>query len=387
MEYHASLAMYVACRADRRSLAIEDETGARFEIHPRWLRERCQGEASIDQRTGQRLFNPSDLAPDLAIIEVEETAPGLLRVAFSDGHVSVFAAEAVLAEARRPADDDFTPTPEPWTATLSPLPRAHWAETADPPALRAMLAQYLRLGFLILDGVPTAPGSVLAVARRFGFVRDTNFGALFDVRSVPEASDLAYTSLSLDPHTDNPYRDPVPGIQLLHCLVNATSGGLSTLVDGLAVAETLRRTAPEAFALLASTPLRFLYRDRDTELVACAPQIECDAAGRVRAVHCSPRLDFTAFRPASELDRLYRAKTEFDLLCRAPEFEIRFKLDPGELLLFDNRRLLHGRTGFDPAEGPRHLQGCYIDGDGPRSLYRVLNRGEVSWARRSASWR
>jgi gamma-butyrobetaine dioxygenase len=42
--------------------------------------------------------------------------------------------------------------------------------------------------------------------------------------------------------------------------------------------------------------------------------------------------------------------------------------------MFDNRRLLHGRTAFDTNEGERHLQGCYIDSDGPRSLYRVLNR-------------
>jgi len=369
--------MYVACRADDRSIAFENQGGARIEIHPRWLRERCMSDASIDQRTGQRLFNPSDLPSDLAVTEVVETAPGLLRVGFSDGHVSVFSAEALLAEARRSDDDDGAPAPETWMATLGTLPRAHWRDTQDPKALRAMLSDYLRLGFLILEGVPTEPGSVLAAGRRFGFVRDTNFGELFDVRSVPEASDLAYTALSLDPHTDNPYRDPVPGIQLLHCLVNETQGGLSTLVDGLAVAETLRRTAPADFALLAATKLRFLYRDRDTELVACMPQIECDAAGRVHAVHCSPRLDFTGFRPAAELDRLYRAKTEFDRLCRAPEFEIRFKLDPGELVMFDNRRLLHGRTDFDPAEGLRHLQGCYIDGDGPRSLYRVLNRGEA----------
>src|SRR5271156_3437635 len=98
--------MYVACRADRRSIAFEDERGSRFEAHPRWLRERCSSDASIDPRTGQRLFNPSDLAPDLAIAGIEETAPGLLRVAFSDGHVSLFEAEALLAEARRPAEDD-----------------------------------------------------------------------------------------------------------------------------------------------------------------------------------------------------------------------------------------------------------------------------------------
>ncbi|QVM88949.1 TauD/TfdA family dioxygenase [Pseudomonas lalucatii] len=41
----------------------------------------------------------------------------------------------------------------------------------------------------------------------------------------------------------------------------------------------------------------------------------------------------------------------------------------GELMLFDNSRVLHGRTRFDPSEGPRHLQGCYIDLDGPRERY------------------
>jgi gamma-butyrobetaine dioxygenase len=81
-----------------------------------------------------------------------------------------------------------------------------------------------------------------------------------------------------------------------------------------------------------------------------------------------------ALAPPETLARYYRARRAFDHLLRSPEFEIRFKLDTGELLIMDNRRLLHGRTGFDPAEGLRHLQGCYIDIDGPRSLYRVLRR-------------
>ena len=51
---------------------------------------------------------------------------------------------------------------------------------------------------------------MLKVASTFGFTRDTNFGAMFDVRSTPNAIDLAYTSIPLDPHTDNPYRSPVP---------------------------------------------------------------------------------------------------------------------------------------------------------------------------------
>jgi gamma-butyrobetaine dioxygenase len=97
----------------------------------------------------------------------------------------------------------------------------------------------------------------------------------------------------------------------------------------------------------------------------------------VRAVHFSPRLDFVPLAPPAELAGYYRARRAFDHLLRSPEFEIRFLLNAGELVMMDNRRLLHGRTGFDPAEGLRHLQGCYIDIDGPRSLYRVLRRRSV----------
>lgn len=64
-----------------------------------------------------------------------------------------------------------------------------------------------------------------------------------------------------------------------------------------------------------------------------------------------------------------------DLAVTDPGFELRFKLDPGELMMFDNIRVLHGRTEFDPNEGPRQLQGCHIDREGLRSLYRVACRG------------
>src|SRR6185503_854618 len=122
------------------------------------------------------------------------------------------------------------------------------------------LRQFLETGFVVFSGVPIRPGSLIRVGGAFGFTRETNFGALFDVRSTAEASDLAYTSLPLDPHTDNPYRDPVPGVQLLHCLVNETSGGLSTLVDGFAAAQELKARDPDAFDLLSRTPVRFRYQ-------------------------------------------------------------------------------------------------------------------------------
>ncbi len=355
-------------------LLLERAGGGSFAIHPLWLRERCRDVASMDLKTQQRLADPSDFDLALSIVSLTQPSPGSFRVKFSDGHEASFSAADILEEAALAPNDHDCPPLTLWDGALTDLPRARWRADAGESERLTWLEAFLTLGFVIFEGVPTTPGTVLKVGSMFGFTRETNFGALFDVRSTPDATDLAYTSVSLDPHTDNPYRAPVPGIQLLHCLVNETSGGLSTLVDGFAVAQTLRASEPEAFGVLSATPVRFKYIDADTELTASAPPIELDVTGAVKAIHFSPRLDFVPLFAPEQLDAYFRARRKFDQRLRAPQFEIRFLLKAGDLVMFDNCRLLHGRTGFNPVEGLRHLQGCYIDIDGPRSLYRVLRR-------------
>lgn len=367
-------------------LVLERAGGQPFAIHPLWLRERCRDAASIDLKTQQRLADPSDFDLALKIVSVTQPSPGSFRIRFSDGHEASFSAADILAEAALAPNDHDCPPLTLWDGTLAQLPRARWHADASESERLAWLESFLTLGFVIFEGVPTTPGTVLKVGSMFGFTRETNFGPLFDVRSTPDATDLAYTNVSLDPHTDNPYRAPVPGIQLLHCLVNETTGGLSTLVDGFAVAQTLRDAHPEAFRVLTGTPVRFKYIDADTELTASAPPIELDVTGAVKSIHFSPRLDFVPLFEPQRLEAYFGARREFDQRLRAPQFEIRFLLRAGDLVMFDNCRLLHGRTGFDPAEGLRHLQGCYIDIDGPRSLYRVLRRrrAQAAAVRRSA---
>ena len=367
-------------------LILERGDGTAHAIHPLWLRERCRDAASMDLHTQQRLQDPSDFDLELRILGVSQPAAGMFRVRFSDGHEASFSAAEILAEAALADNSHDCPAPRLWNGTLTQFPRAQWRAAPAPAELMSWLEAFLTYGFVIFEGVPTQPGTVLTVGSMFGFTRETNFGPLFDVRSTPNATDLAYTAMSLDPHTDNPYRAPVPGIQLLHCLANETTGGLSTLVDGFAVAQGLREAHPQAFEVLSHTPVRFKYLDADTELTASAVPIELDVTGGLRAIQFSPRLDFVPLFPPERLDVYYRARRLFDHRLRAPDFEIRFLLKAGDLVMFDNCRLLHGRTGFDPAEGLRHLQGCYIDIDGPRSLYRVLRRqlGQAASVRRSA---
>lgn len=355
-------------------LSIEHSPGNRFAIHPLWLRERCKDSKTVDLRTGQRLEDPSDFDLGLGLAAVAEVAAGRYRIRFTDGHEADFLEREIIAEAALPAGDHDTPTPQLWDGGLKDVPRGTWTQAPSDTVKAGWLESFLKLGFIIFSGVPTEPKTVLKVGSAFGFTRDTNFGAYFDVRSVPDACDLAYTSLFLDPHTDNPYRSPVPGVQLLHCLVNETSGGLSTLVDGFAAAETLRAQDPQGFEVLVRTPVRFRFKDTDTELVRSSPLIEVDGTGRLEAINFSPRLDYVPLLSPPQLAAYFRARKLLDHLLRSPQNEIRFLLGSGDLMMMDNRRLLHGRTAFDPREGLRHLQGCYIDIDGPRSLYRVLRR-------------
>ena len=367
--------MQIEPTAPRPGLQLRGDDGVCQPIHPLWLRERCDGSDQMDTTNGQRLYDPSDLPADLHVLSVTEHGPSVWDVRFSDGATGRFSAARLLAEAAMNAANPGLPRRFAWTGSLSPLPILRWQASPPDAALFAMVDTFLRHGFVILRGVPSTDGAVLDVAGTFGWVRDTNFGKMFNVRSEPNPEDLAYTGLFLDPHTDNPYRDPVPGVQLLHCLTNRTSGGHSTLVDGLTVAEALRARDPEAYRILSQTPVRFVYTYNRTELVDYAPILEHDAGAQLIGMRFSPKLDFVPLLPQPELEAFYRARRLLDRMLRDPEFSIKFLLQDGDLMMFDNRRVLHGRTGFDPQEGLRHLQGCYIDIDGPRSLYRVLSRG------------
>ena len=223
----------------------------------------------------------------------------------------------------------------------------------------------LENGIALGSGVDPTPGEVLHFARRIGFVRETNYGELFDVVNLPDASNLAYTSLGLPLHTDNPYRDPVPTVQLLHCISAAGDGGATLLVDGFAAAERLAERDSESFARLVATDVPFRFRDDRVDLRASAPLIAADGRGEVVAVRINSRSMEPPDLPLEEIDRFYSAYRAFVAELARPEATVELTLAPGEVLAVDNRRTLHGRRAY--GAGRRWLQGCYIDVDAVRS--------------------
>ncbi|GAA2123115.1 hypothetical protein GCM10009759_74010 [Kitasatospora saccharophila] len=348
--------------------------------HPYWLRDNCPCADCRDPRGGQKLFRIGDLPDGLTAVETAEDAAGL-TVRWSDGHRSHYPAGW---DAPAGPDERTEHAKRLWQAAdfARGLPEADWAAyLADPEERTAVLAAVLRSGFALLRGVPAEERRVLRVARSFGYVRETNYGELFDVRVEPDPANLAFTSAAIAPHTDNPYRDPVPTLQLLHCLRNDCAGGDSGLVDGFRAAALLREQDPAAFAVLARTPVPFRYRDRGTELTAERPLIGLDPRGAIREVRFNDRSTRTAALSAldpAELDAFYAAYRRFAAIVLRPELRLDFRLAPGDCLVLDNTRLLHARTAFEPGDGTgghRHLQGCYADLDSLSSTLAVLRRG------------
>lgn len=340
-------------------------------LHPIWLRERLPDAAVIDPRTGQRLEDAAETPTDLRVIAA--AADG--TIAFSDGFAARLPA-GWLAEAigqGAPAAHHVH-----WDGTLD-LHQAPGADLADLRANRDELGALLdgldRYGFAVVRGVPVEPDGALDLAGLIGPIRVTNWGGLADVRAIPQAYDLTMTPRHLEPHTDNPYRDPVPGYILLHCLQNDADGGDSTIVDGFHAAAVLRRDDPAAFATLAATEVTFRYRDDSAFLEHYAPLITCNSAGEVVQIRYSNRTEMIGRLPADRLDAYYAARAAlWRLIAPASALTLRFRLQPGELLMMDNYRLLHGRTGYTLATGSRHMRQCYMDRDTVCSCRRMLHR-------------
>jgi gamma-butyrobetaine dioxygenase len=361
-----------------------------------WLRHNCPCPDCRDQVTGQRLIEITSIPAGIEVARAAEAGQAV-EVLFTDGHRASFDPQW-LAEHALPAGEaagadgtngpgDARPDPRTedaktlWRA--ADLARARESLTADWTAYQGddgvrerCLDGVARYGFTLLRGVPAEHGMVLAVAATFGFVRETNYGKLFDVRVEPDPANLAFTSREILPHTDNPYRDPVPTLQLLHCLRDAAAGGDTGLVDGFAAAAALRTADPESFAVLTAAPLPFRYTDAGTELMACQPLISLSPRGQIACVRLNNRSMQPPNLPYPQAATVYDAYRAWAAMVARPEFMLTFRLTPGDCLIFDNTRVLHARTAFTAAgaAGERHLQGCYADLDGLLSALAVLRR-------------
>ncbi len=359
------------------TVAWSDATSNRF--HHVWLRDNCPCAGCVHQSTKEQTFEllsvPAGLVPVSASV-VETT----LMLVWPDGHISSF--HPGWLRAHRYDRPPIRPPRVTWDASTFSTPPTHDGPGVldDDDLLHRWLIDLRTYGATLLRNVPCTNEAVGDVASRIGIVRETNFGVLWDVWSEADPVTNANTALPLPPHVDLPTREYQPGIQLLHCVENEASGGESILVDGLQVANELRARHPEHFQTLTTVPWNWANRSKVTDYRFTSPIIVTDHAGEVVELRVgnwlrSPLVD----APFDQVEAAYAAYRVFFAMTYEPEFAVTFRLEPGDLMAFDNRRILHARGAFTDSPGEhrrRHLRGCYTERDELHSRIRMLERAQ-----------
>ena len=365
------------------TLTPEDTKRQPIRFHAIWLRDNAPDPATKSASNGQRLITLDDIPEDISMTDVVIDHEQV-QITFNDRDIVVGYDPQWLAGHAydRHAPEDgiwFNPALTLWDNSAE-MPEADYdAIMGQDAAKRDWLDGLYRYGFAKLNNGPTQSGALLEVAESFGYVRETNYGKWFEVRTEVNPVNLAYTGMALQAHTDNPYRDPVPTMQILYCLENAAEGGDSIVVDGFACIQRLNDEDPEAVDLLNKYCARFGYHGAaGVALQSRRPMIETTPDGEVICIRFNNRSS-SAFTdiPFDDMAAYYKAYRRLGALIDDPEMQVSFKLEPGQCFIVDNTRVLHARKGYTGA-GNRWLQGCYPDKDGLISTLSSMQNKAVS---------
>lgn len=343
-----------------------------------WLQENVLG-STIDVKTRESVADPADLdlSPAGAATAAAVEPDGSLTVIWRSGQRSSYHPGWLrhVADGQHHADA-WLPEPVQWEAeALGGEPPTHDGSNVseDPAVLQRWVDDLIRYGLARLRGVSLDPDLLLTLGQRIGAIRDTNFGLVWDVKANPEPDSTANTNFRLCPHTDLPTRETPPGFQFLHCVANTATGGHSTMADGQAVAAHIEAEHPEHYEALTTLRWVFFNRGPSVDHRWSGPIIDLGVAGSpltIRAFHPVRGFPDMADR---DVPRAYAALACFGRTAADPRFQITYPFSPGDIVGFDNRRVLHGRDRYE-SSGHRHLRGLYIDHDEIYSYARVNAR-------------
>ncbi|MEM9604074.1 MAG: TauD/TfdA family dioxygenase [Pseudomonadota bacterium] len=368
----------VSVSDDKQFLTL-DTGGQTSRFHAVWLRDNAPDSATRSPGNGQRLIALRDIPADTRVADASVTAEQLTVRFEPENKVVDFNLDWLFRHAYdhpHPRTRGWLPThTKTWDGALNArYPRADFNDLRQSRRqLRDWLAGVARFGFGTVSGGPEDPQSLMHIVKLFGHVRETNYGRHFEVRTEVNPSNLAFTGLGLQAHTDNPYRDPVPTLQILYCLENSADGGENMVVDGFRVAEALRAEHPAWFDVLADNCARFEYAgEAGVKLQARRPMIELAPDGELIGVRFNNRSTAAITDVAfDDMQTYYAAYRRFGEIVDDAAMEVRFRLEPGACFIVDNTRVLHARKAYSGV-GTRWLQGCYADKDGLLSTLAAL---------------
>ena len=358
-----------------RKLNIVWPDGEHNDFHYVWLRHNARCPDGKLNDTDVKI----DLLPDdpktLSIKDIN-SVDQVLTINWQDDHLqtthnlSVLRAMAYEKSTRR----NRKHIPILWDASKAQnIPSFQFDSLNDETNLLELFLAIRDYGLVKLTNVPTKPGTVKSLAKHFGTVVVNNYGEVFDVKTTVNVELGSNTGVYLGPHTDEGYRHAPPGISLFHCLESTSQGGASILVDGFNAAQQLRNTDPEAFKTLTTIPVYFQRLSIPQEdMRTHARVIATDLDGDVIGIRFSDRTIPPQDLPDKHVEPIYQAIKAFWNIINTTQLKYEYLMQPGDLHIFDNHRVLHGRTAFDSATCVRHLQQCSVNRDEFHSNLRTL---------------
>ncbi|XP_056134384.1 gamma-butyrobetaine dioxygenase [Lampris incognitus] len=367
-----------------RLVEVEWEDGGQSLYPFTWLRDNCQCPLCTLQSAQARSLLLSQLDIHTGVDHIQVT-DNKVCIVWPDQHTSEFDPEWLkkrcFSTAARQAmqEELFINERLYWDSSLH-IPTASFQDILhDDKAALAWLLALRRVGIVYLKGAPLEQGQVARLSERIGYLRLTFYGHTWQVQDKPMANNVAYTSGMLSLHTDYPALHFPPGVQFLHCLSPAVKGGESQVVDGFHMAEKLQIEDPEAFQILTSC--RADFTDTGTDYCDFLVQsknriIDVDYEGRVSRINYNNATrDSVLDLPLHQVQPFYRALKAFVDIMNRPENVATYRMESGDLITFDNWRLLHGRRHYTSSPDKlRHLEGAYLDWDEVMSRLRLLRK-------------
>ncbi|MBD2184863.1 TauD/TfdA family dioxygenase [Planktothrix sp. FACHB-1355] len=224
--------------------------------------------------------------------------------------------------------------------------------------------ELFQLGFTFLENMKLEELAPF-LADNIGPIYHTEYGAFAPVKFKPGANDLGETDYPLSPHTDYPYRYNHPLLVCFYMVENTVMGGESVLVDGFRIAQDFRKDHPDYFQILAQTPIQFqqFYTEFQYYYQRTQTLLKLDYQGEVEEITFGHSHVYNWDLPFEEMEEFYAAYSAFFRYLENPDYQYCIRLQPGNCLLMQNARILHGRKAFSTNSGSRHLEVVYLSWD------------------------
>lgn len=357
-----------------RLCVIRTEQRENFRFENVWLRHNCHCPECKQDHTGQKLLDISEIDMD-DVISCLKIVDENLEIKWTD-HEGFIPLKFLIANSYTDLNQQERLS---WI-NQPKLQKIGYSEVkeGDKGILR-WLKDINMYGASLLTNVPVQDKMVCKVAELIAPVLKTIYDTDFEVKSVPNPINIAYSDVPLDFHIDLNYYESPPGLLMLHCTQfdECVEGGESMLLDIFHVAECFRNKFPDDFHILTKIPATFqkvhFNRDSPVFMKYQRPHIVLNHRGEIVGVNWSPPFEGPLKVKQEDVLPYYRAYTKFAKEVKNSTNKIVFRMKPGDLLTVNNRRLLHARKGFKLNGGVRCLQGCYVGIDDYKNRLQVLS--------------